>query len=194
MRIISVLLVAFGVCCFLSPSVSAQETAIEFCQRVFQETGDCPEHSCEVPKCEGEGCLQKSCGPRSCASFSASECVNEFCEVLTDCGGKQVCGDKHYDPPECGKLAYDGQNVSCCEGFVRRCGIEFFDHTCDMLGENSVYSLPICIPCGDGVCANFENRCNCPEDCHPKGESYFGRKFEKESEAKNNFEIKPSVK
>jgi hypothetical protein len=26
-------------------------------------------------------------------------------------------------------------------------------------------SLLICLPCGDGVCAAGENRCNCPADC-----------------------------
>jgi hypothetical protein len=34
-----------------------------------------------------------------------------------------------------------------------------------MQGKNTAYHLPICIPCGDGVCTNFENHCNCPEDC-----------------------------
>ncbi|HRZ39847.1 MAG TPA: hypothetical protein P5246_02455 [Candidatus Omnitrophota bacterium] len=169
-----------GAICSLCCCSFAQETAIEFCQRMFQETKECPQHSCEVAKCDGEGCIADACAPKPCSSFSVEQCLNEFCEVMTDCSGKKVCGDKHYDPPQCGKLAYDGQGVLCCEGFVRRCGIEFFDHTCDMLGEYSVYSLPICIPCGDGVCANFENRCNCPEDCHPKGGVYQGRKFERE--------------
>ena len=66
---------------------------------------------------------------------------------------------------KCGDLAYAGQDVDCCPGLVRRCGVEFFDGSCDMEGKNSIYSLPICVPCGDGVCGNFENRCNCPEDC-----------------------------
>lgn len=66
---------------------------------------------------------------------------------------------------DCGDVAYAGQDVACCEGLVRRCGIEFLDGTCDMEGQDSVYNLPICIPCGDGLCGQFENRCNCPEDC-----------------------------
>ena len=177
-RILTLIAVA-GLFC-VPVFVFAQETAIEYCQRTFQETKKCPANVCAAQACEGEGCTEDLCLPKPCSTFSAEECTNEFCELLTDCAGGQVCGDKHYDPPQCGKLAYDGQGVSCCDGFVRRCGIEFFDHSCDMLGENSVYSLPICIPCGDGVCANFENRCNCPEDCHPKGEAYTGRKFERE--------------
>lgn len=192
MKRVLMLLVVLGVC--VAPSFAfAQETAIEYCQRVFQESKKCPAGVCEIQACDSEECAQARCLPKSCSSLSAAECSNEFCELLTDCGGQQVCGDKHYDPPQCGKLAYDGQNVTCCEGFVRRCGIEFFDHSCDMLGENSVYSLPICIPCGDGVCANFENRCNCPEDCHPKGEEYTGRKFEKEIEFEEGSEVNVSV-
>ena len=51
-----------------------------------------------------------------------------------------------------------------------RMGIEhlevvFFDGSCDLVGKSSVYAVPICIPCGNGICNQFETHCNCPEDC-----------------------------
>ena len=37
------------------------------------------------------------------------------------------------------------------------------------LEEQKLHAVPDreCLACGDGACdATFENRCNCPEDCH----------------------------
>ena len=104
---------------------------------------------------------------KSCLEFSAEDCPEKFCRIMVGCSGKEMCYfPRQYDPPECGGLSYDGQEAECCEGFVKKCGIEFFDGSCDMEeGYKSYEGVPICLPCGNGICNQFENRCNCPEDC-----------------------------
>ena len=142
-------------------------TLLEQCARVFAETQVCPEETCRlVEEPREEGPAVRQCLALACTEIAAEDCPQDYCVVMTNCSGEEIC---HYPmqggQPACGNLAYAGQDVECCKGLVQRCGIEFLDGTCDMEGVNSVYNLPICIPCGDGICTNFENRCNCPEDC-----------------------------
>ncbi|MCK5579714.1 MAG: hypothetical protein KAJ18_00415 [Candidatus Omnitrophica bacterium] len=159
--------VIFVVCMAAGSAQAEEKTFSRHCADIYQKTKKCPAQICEL-KCVGEkkeDCL-KACEPQKCPDISADECPAEFCVQMIDCSDEKIC---HYKMvggvPACGDLAYAGQDVECCEGFVRRCGIEFVDATCDMEGKGSVYNLPICIPCGDGMCGQFENRCNCPEDC-----------------------------
>lgn len=140
----------------------------KFCEESFSTQGQCPADICRLDCLGGkkeEACPQV-CSPRPCPAIAAEACPKKYCTLMTDCSKEKIC---HYqmfgERAPCGDLAYAGQDVACCEGLVRRCGVEFFDGSCDMEGENSVYALPICIPCGDSICGNFENRCNCPEDC-----------------------------
>jgi hypothetical protein len=86
----------------------------------------------------------------SCHRISVEECPIDRCAVMTNCRGQQICYFKMIDPPVCGNLSYAGQDVPCCPGMVRRCGMAFLDMSCDLHGDNSEYHLPICIPCGDG--------------------------------------------
>ncbi len=139
-----------------------------FCRQTFEQEGVCPGEVCDLvtgEAVEGEEPV-KSCQAKACPDIKPDDCPEDYCAVMEDCSGRKIC---HFQMPgeqaECGDIAYAGQDVPCCPGLVRRCGIEFLDGTCDMEGQNSVYNLPICIPCGDGICGNFENRCNCPEDC-----------------------------
>lgn len=139
---------------------------LDFCLDSYMEKNLCPEKICHLrcPK-EEPNCVQ-ICLPKECPAIKAEDCPLEYCQIMTDCAAQKIC---HYQMagglPECGDLAYAGQDVECCQGLVKRCGIEFIDGRCDMEGKNSVYNLPICIPCGDGICGQFEDRCNCPEDC-----------------------------
>lgn len=158
------------ICCLAVSAFAADPDTdfLAFCAEKYLKAGECPAAICHIQCLEGtkgEDCLQV-CLPKKCPDIAVKECPKEFCAVMTNCSDEKIC---HYqmkgEPARCGDLAYAGQDVSCCEGMTRRCGVEFFDGTCDMEGRNSMYSLPICIPCGDGVCGNFENRCNCPEDC-----------------------------
>jgi len=139
--------------------------------------------------CSSEVCMLKTetltgeaiCVPRPCDQILAQDCPLDFCAKMINCRGQEICHFQMFDPPECGNLSYAGQDVPCCDGLVRRCGVAFLDDTCDMYGDNSEYSLPICIPCGDGFCTNFENVCNCPEDCWPdEDRSYEGWRFDEE--------------
>jgi len=115
----------------------------------------------------------------SCDQITADQCPEERCAVMKNCRGEDICYFKMIDPPACGDLSYAGQDVPCCPGLVRRCGVAFLDMTCDMFGDDSPYHLPICIPCGDGICGNFENVCNCPEDCWPgEDREYEGQVFD----------------
>jgi hypothetical protein len=127
-----------------------------------------------------------------CDEIPVDQCPEEICDRLINCRGETICHFKMIDPPACGNLSYAGQDVPCCPDLVRRCGVAFFDMTCDMYGDHSEYNLPICIPCGDGVCGNFENICNCPEDCHPDGnQEYQGQKFDEEAAAEPEPEPEP---
>lgn len=138
------------------------------CNDEFRDNRDCPNDICHLA-CEGgidyDGC-DLICTPRDCVELDSSFCPKDTCDLLKGCDGVNVCYYKsERQPGSCGDIAYAGDDVACCEGFEKRCGIEFFDGTCDMSGEGSIYGVPICIPCGDGICNQFENRCNCPEDC-----------------------------
>lgn len=146
---------------------AGKKTFQEFCAQKYQETGKCPEDVCwEKTVVGADEKDQVLCLPRECPDIAAAACPQEYCTIMENCSNEKIC---HYqmegERAQCGDLAYEGQDVECCPGLIRRCGIEFLDGTCDMEGRGSIYSLPICIPCGDGFCTNFESRCNCPEDC-----------------------------
>lgn len=57
--------------------------------------------------------------------------------------------------------------TTCCEGLKRISGsdINDFDENCNLI---SVGGLQICSNCGNNICEpeNWENKCNCPEDCN----------------------------
>ncbi len=139
------------------------------CHENFLESGLCPENFCnKTVKCNSReseiGCMM-TCDPKECVEISAQNCPLERCLVLPGCGKEEVCFPKiEREETECGELDYSGEK-ECCEGFVKRCGVEFLDGSCDMEGKYSMYNAPLCLPCGNNVCNQFENRCNCPEDC-----------------------------
>ncbi|MGE0267741.1 MAG: hypothetical protein AB7S78_04715 [Candidatus Omnitrophota bacterium] len=150
-------------------NIQAQEPILANCQVYFEKTGKCPEEVCDVGCLEGiiyEGC-KMGCVPKPCFEIESQYCPEDTCQVVQGCEGKDVCFPRNeVSPPKCGGLAYSGGDVECCSGLVKRCGVEFFDGSCDLVGKYSMYTIPICIPCGNGVCNQFENSCNCPEDCH----------------------------
>ncbi len=140
------------------------------CARIFQETNQCPPEQCKygcfVPTEDGAACLM-ACIDRPCLEMKADQCPPHRCQVMLSCEDQKICYNKLKEAGAgCGGMGYAGQDIPCCNGFVKRCGVEFFDGTCDMYGRNSIYSIPVCIPCGNGICDQFEQTCNCPEDCH----------------------------
>lgn len=146
-----------------------EEPILANCQSYFEKTGICPKDVCNKGCLEGinfEGC-KTGCEPKPCFEIDAQFCPEDTCQIIQGCEGKDVCFPlNEFSAPKCGGLAYAGADVECCSGLVKRCGIEFFDGSCDLVGKYSMYSIPICVPCGNGVCNQFENACNCPEDCH----------------------------
>ena len=167
------MIVIFGMICSVTASAQTQEKAVLDCAQTFLENGLCPENLCNrTVKCNSQAseirCVM-TCDPKECVEISAPDCPVERCLVLAGCGKEEVCFPKiEQEEAECGDLAYSGEK-ECCEGLVKRCGVEFFDGSCDMEGKYSMYNTPLCLPCGNNVCNQFENRCNCPEDCGDLG-------------------------
>jgi len=155
------------VVCFFSGHCEASQLN-DYCKNQFFDNGSCPDNICSLTCAEfsEEGkCLAKECYGKVCFEISLKNCPKEFCDILIGCSGEKVCYSlPAYESDDCGKLAYTGGN-KCCEGFIKKCGVEYLDKTCEMSPINSSYSVAMCLPCGNGVCNQFENRCNCPEDC-----------------------------
>jgi hypothetical protein len=110
------------------------------------------------------------------------------CDEYSDAGYRWCCGrpseypgfsclDRSQDGGEFGVYGkcrvagqdFDGKvaGAQCCEGTVR-VGYLVPDPA-DPSGCRSTRppSLILCMPCGDGICDDGENVCNCSEDCLP---------------------------
>ena len=141
----------------------------KYCRTTFEETGKCPEDKCAIG-CGGDdpsdvGGCPVGCDRKSCTAFEAENCPLESCQIMTNCKGEEVCYSQFsVGPPECGGIGSYTQDVACCEGLVKRCGIVLKDGSCDT-NSGGYNNFPQCIPCGNGICDQFENKCSCPEDC-----------------------------
>ena len=195
MRKIVLGICCFIVFCFLNPQFAISKSFAEHCSSEYQKTQVCPENICQLGCASVDpqkGCVL-ACQPKKCSAIPGDQCPNEFCSVLEDCSSEKICRDQMSTGGlQCGNIAYSGQDIPCCSGLVKRCGVRFLDGTCDMEGRNSAYSLPICIPCGDGICGQFEDWCNCPEDCKyippPKGMKDLKRSSSVKPQVINGFE------
>src|SRR3989338_4932319 len=122
------------------PEAADPKAFLDHCLDSYVSTNVCPKEICEL-KCPqvSPNCTQ-ICLPKECTKIKAENCPLEYCAVMTDCSNEKIC---HYqmlgEKPECGDLAYAGQDVECCEGLVKRCGVAFLDGNCDMEGKNSIY-------------------------------------------------------
>ena len=60
-------------------------------------------------------------------------------------------------------------NLECCEGLKRvNTGFGYKDSTkeCGQIMYCDPVNCPdVCINCGNDICEEWENQCNCPEDC-----------------------------
>lgn len=171
----------FSVLVFSGIAFAQEMDFLDYCQKAMESSGVCPEKVCTLEE-ESDDPQISICVSKPCDQIDLQNCPQDYCTTMINCRGEKICHFQIFDPPECGNLSYAGQDVSCCEGLLRRCGMAFLDDTCDMHGDDSEYNLPICIPCGDGICTNFENICNCPEDCLSEGDQeYDGQEFNKET-------------
>lgn len=147
----------------------ASQPFVEYCSKSYSGKKVCPQDICQLQCADGTQTPQcdLTCVPKECDTFSAGQCPEMFCVAAEDCGKRIQCLQKPaYDQiPPCAGLGEHPQFAKCCAGFTARCGFDYLDGKCNMEGKNTAYNFPICIPCGDGNCTNFENHCNCPEDC-----------------------------
>ncbi len=146
----------------------AEDNLQDHCAKVLKETGQCPEDVCQVDCLLGiryDSC-PLSCLPKLCFEISAGQCPQDYCQVVKGCSGEDVCYQKDSPQQEdfCGEKGYGGP-LGCCTGLKKVCGVKTFDGTCDQSADSSAFSVPMCLPCGDGICGHMENSCNCPKDC-----------------------------
>lgn len=105
-----------------------------------------------------------------------SICVTEACcesYICIDCGNN-IC-DKNENsctcPEDC--CAGEGEIVNtenrpkiCCEGLTPIKGM-IDPKTGECVNDYPIKEAELCSKCGNGICdnKNFENKCNCPQDC-----------------------------
>ena len=153
----------------LAAQPESGQTLRDYCQQTYTTTTRCPVDACRLT-CISHDYDQNACTaqclPRPCFEIRIESCPLDECQVVKGCDGKYVCFPRIIVPAEgCGGLGYNGGEVDCCPGLTKHCGIEYFNGECDQTPRNSVYAAPVCLPCGDKICGQFENKCNCPEDC-----------------------------
>lgn len=66
-------------------------------------------------------------------------------------------------------LGPEGDFGTCCEGLVSIGQGYYYDPSYPGADENGCALLIgaglLCSDCGNGICENWENKCNCPGDC-----------------------------
>lgn len=151
--------------------------------------------ACACPNCPCTVCT--ACGDGLCEQPSENECncpqdciLDPFGEC-TQAGGscKTQCGVEEYDLgsslcagsgpcclPFVDNCAGPGETVgvypgapSCCPGLTALSGAKEINGQCEFM-----VGAVTCSPCGNNVCEpDWENSCNCPEDCYlSSGECY----------------------
>ena len=97
--------------------------------------------TCCLPE-EGTACCAEA-EPGTC--FAYGDGINRCRELGEQVGGKAICP------------------ADCCDGLTWAPNSKPGPNGCD---EGPI-GPSICLLCGDGICGNFENYCNCPQDCPP---------------------------
>jgi len=81
------------------------------------------------------------------------------------------CGKEYVHTLECKQLGgRKGPGFECCEGLV---SASISSKSEEGICQNMIGGWPVCIACGDGICAQinpelygeWENECNCSSDC-----------------------------
>ncbi len=156
--------------CTCSDTIDCHEkfTPGDYCK----ENGD---NCIFMPALEGSSC-QEYCRARGGECLGALEYLGSVCaagimlpcditvmEVVCTCAMR--CRT-HGERPD---LSHEDSDVArqCCSGLTLVDHMMTFDQDCTYLPV--VNLLGICINCGDNVCdAQFESKCNCPQDCLPQ--------------------------
>ena len=100
-----------------------------------------------------------NCGDGLCNAYNGEN----KCNCQKDCTGENVvnCVGFHQDINE--------EKESCCPPLkpIKPYLYKLKEgKDCFIVPENiATNSITLCELCGNGTCAHFENKCNCPEDC-----------------------------
>ena len=102
----------------------------------------------------------------SCSAQPLSACPSLRCMIMKNCRGYDICTERVGTFALClGKHSHGA--APCCPIYKKICPSQVTETGgCAVDG----YNFPLCVPCGNGTCNRFENRCNCPEDCLPTKE------------------------
>ena len=95
-----------------------------------------------------------------CGNWSCQEGENP-CICPSDCDPSIFHGG---DCVDFGDTAYASEGLKCCDGSEL-----LPDYTINDYCGRVSFDSGICLKCGDGICEDPENRCNCPDDCDPNG-------------------------
>ena len=127
----------------------------------------------------GYVCFQRLSGEDS---YGDSRCHKE-CSLNEDCLQGELCLERGLDPEDYGDtvgMCFDiectpaggsadeysfgrwmGVVKTCCEGLATIPVRDYEDGECLFVFDAGT----ICSDCGNGVCEDWENQCNCAEDC-----------------------------
>jgi len=97
---------------------------------------------------EGTSCCTEA-APYTCFAYGDSvdgDGLDRCRELGEQVGGKAICP------------------ADCCDGLARVPNLVPGPDGCEGSGH---MGISVCLLCGDGVCDDLENACNCPEDCPP---------------------------
>ncbi|MEA3343531.1 MAG: hypothetical protein U9Q92_05160 [archaeon] len=153
------------------------------CDDKYENYCNCQQDCKREIDCITEGQINYFGDPPCCEGLnqiSNAAPMKEDCIARPDGSGYCTkCGDgmckspenKCNCPEDCpSKCAGEGESVpvvlgapECCEGLTK-IGCEKPDNNGICPTEPCV-GASICAKCGNGVCGNGENKCNCPEDC-----------------------------
>jgi hypothetical protein len=130
-----------------------------------------------APCNDGRECtIEDHCEKGKCTGIESCPAVSGECPLFGVCGPE---GDCVYEPdPGCcipswePWVAEPGMKAPCCEyGMMPVPFCESFimpecpEPPCYFTCEGCETNMIICLPCGDGQCLEFENPCNCLQDC-----------------------------
>lgn len=102
------------------------------------------------------------------------------CKDSLDCPAQMKCEEEKCVEIGCGKEGETGPSAGinpewldhlsseCCPGLKEITYKNYFDENCK---DTMLAGAPsfVCSACGNGVCEEWESKCNCPEDCTDLG-------------------------
>lgn len=113
---------------------------------------------------EWEKNLNENCGNRACITLYACQegkavCEDNKCE-FAEHDNEKSCISAGESADKYSHGIYIGSN-SCCEGLLKIPVKDYKDGECYNLFDVGT----VCSECGNSICEEWENKCNCPEDC-----------------------------